>query len=133
MIPSQNVFRTLIDSGANCHLISEVAALSFKVPIIPFPAPLTIHTAEKGATLISYGYISLGESLSHLYVVPNITQSILSVSLLQKVNIGTIFDPINKTCSFSTSFATLLTCPQDRSSSLYFCDLQELYQALSSC
>jgi len=131
--PSQDVLRALIDSGANCHLISEAAVEAMKIPVIKTINPITINTAEAGAVLSSCGYISLGVCLPCLYVVPRISQSILSVSLLQKANISTTFDSMENICTLKYLSNPLISCSQDSVSSLYFLDFRQLCQALSSC
>ncbi len=74
MNPSMSMFCMLVDSGANCHLISEEAARALGTSITTLSFPITITTAEAGAVLSTCGYISLGDCLPIVYIVPNISQ-----------------------------------------------------------
>ena len=89
----------LLDSGANCHIISPALMEYLHLSLSPSKTRIRIQTADKDKYIECNQVVSLGGYVQDMFFSPMVSQSILSVGLLQKNGLHISFPPSSESSS----------------------------------
>ena len=131
---SADVFKAMIDGGANINLGPRRLAKALGLVIVPHVDGRRIGTADTTGHMVITGWIFPRGFTGPIAIVDKAAYTLLSVSELQKNGMGANCPPCRSVCELVTLGADNQECifisiPQQRPTNLYFVDIRKLMDA----
>ena len=130
----EDVFKAMIDGGANLNLGPSHLAKALGLEIVPHVDGRRIGTADTAGRMVIIGWIFPRGFTGPIAIVERAAYTLLSVSELQKNGMGANCPPNRSVCELVIIGANqeeqvFISIPQQPPTNLYFLDMRKLMDA----
>jgi len=129
-----DVFKAMIDGGANLNLGPDCLAKALHLEIVPHVVARRIGTADTTGHMIIKGWIFPRGFTGPIAIVERAAYTLLSVSELQKNGMGANCPPCRSVCELviidvDQQERVFISIPQQPPTNLYFVDVRKLMES----